>query len=181
MALLTGRRESTKRQLLRRETLLDTGTFLIVVETILRVGLGLRILNSGLSNIRRWPNPVKNASFVFPFGATFFGTAAVFLMVAGGLGLALGLATPVAAMLIALFLTPTLLIQRYWLKTLPGMIEEVGGALARDPERSTFRTIARQAFHSHESGWQDNLLLLILALFFALRGSVAFGLDNLLR
>ncbi|HEX9445685.1 MAG TPA: DoxX family membrane protein [Candidatus Binatia bacterium] len=160
---------------------MDTGTSLIAVETILRVGLGLRILASGVSNVRRWPNPVKNAAFVFPFGATFFGAAAVFLMVAGGLGLALGLATPVAASMIALFLVPTLLIQRHWLKTLPGMIGQVDRAIERDPERRTFQNIARQAFHSHESGWQDNLLLLILALFFALRGSAAFGLDNLLR
>lgn len=160
---------------------MDTGTSWIVVETILRIGLGLRILGSGVSNIRRWPNPVKNAAIVFPFGATFFGAAAVFLMVAGGLGLALGLATPVAASMVALFLVPTLPIQRYWLKKLPGMIEEVDHAIARDPERGMFRSIARQAFHSHESGLQDNLLLLVLAIYFALRGTAAFGLDNLLR
>ena len=30
-------------------------------------------------------------------------------------------------------------------------------------------------------GWQNNLVLLLVALFFSLRGSVAFGLDNLFK
>lgn len=154
---------------------------LILVETLLRIGLGLRFLNSGLSNIRRWPNPVKNTAIIFPFGATVFGAIAVFLMVAGGLGVALGFMTRIAALMIGLFLIPTFKIQRHWLKNLPAMIDEVDRAIAQGPVKSKFQLLAKQAFHSHQTGWQTNLLLLAVALFFALRGSVAFGLDNLFR
>jgi uncharacterized membrane protein YphA (DoxX/SURF4 family) len=154
---------------------------LIVVESILRIGLGLRLLNSGVSNLIRWPHPVKNTAIVFPFGATVFGAIAVFLMVAGGLGVALGFMTRIAALMIAFFLIPTLKIQRHWLKNLPAMIDEVDRAIAQESAKSKFRLLARQAFHSHQTGWQTNLLLLVVALFFALRGSVAFGLDNLFK
>jgi uncharacterized membrane protein YphA (DoxX/SURF4 family) len=150
----------------------------ILVEALLRIGLGLRFLNSGLSNLIRWPNPVKNTVIIFPFGATVFGAIAVFLMVAGGLGLVLGFGTRIAALMIALFLIPTFKIQRHWLTNLPGLIGEVDRAIAEESLKSKFRLLARQAFHSHQTGWQANLLMLFLALFFALRGSVAFGLDN---
>ncbi len=160
---------------------MDQAAALIVVEVILRIGLGLRFLNSGLSNIRRWPNPVKNTAIIFPFGATFFGAIAVFLMVGGGIGLLLGFMTRVAALMLALFLIPTLKIQRHWLKNLPAMIDEVDRAIAQGPAKSKFQLLAKQAFHSHQTGWQTNLLLLAVALFFALRGSVAFGLDNLFK
>jgi len=159
---------------------LDQATSLTLVETVLRVALGLRILHSGLSNVRRWPNAVRNAEIVFPFGATVFGFIAVFFMVAGVVVLALGLGTRLAALMIALFLIPTLKIQRHWLRALPSMIEDVGRALGQESQKTKFQLLARHAFHSHETAWQTNLLMLIVALFFLLRGSPAFGIDNLL-
>jgi uncharacterized membrane protein YphA (DoxX/SURF4 family) len=156
----------------------DQQTLLTTIETLLRIGFGLRFLYSGVSNIRRWPNPVRNAAIIFPFGAKFFGAVAVFLMVGGAAGLILGLATRIAALMIALFLLPTLKIQAYWLKTLPGMIEDVGGAVG-EAERPKFQRIARAAYHSQETAWQANVLFILLALYFAVHGSVAFGLDNL--
>jgi uncharacterized membrane protein YphA (DoxX/SURF4 family) len=162
------------------ENILDQATALTLVETVLRIALGLRILHSGISNVRRWPNPVRNAAIVFPFCATAFGFVAVFFMVAGGLGLALGFGTQLAALMIALFLIPTLKIQRHWLRKLPSIIEELDLAVGQEGQKSNFRLLAKQAFHSHETGWQNNLLLLLLALFFVLRGSPAFGIDNLL-
>jgi uncharacterized membrane protein YphA (DoxX/SURF4 family) len=158
---------------------LDQATSLTLVETALRVALGLRILHSGLNNVRRWPNAARNAEIVFPFGAPVFGFIAVFFMVAGGLGLALGLGTRLAALMIALFLIPTLKIQRHWLRALPPIMEDVIRA-GQEASKSKLQLLAKQAFHSHETGWQNNLLLLILALFFVLRGSPAFGIDNLL-
>jgi uncharacterized membrane protein YphA (DoxX/SURF4 family) len=158
---------------------LDQATSLTLVETALRVALGLRILHSGLNNVRRWPNAARNAEIVFPFGAPVFGFIAVFFMVAGGLGLALGLGTRLAALMIALFLIPTLKIQRHWLRALPPIMEDVIRA-GQKASKSKLQLLAKQAFHSHETGWQNNLLLLILALFFVLRGSPAFGIDNLL-
>ena len=157
---------------------LDQTTALIFIETVLRVGLGLRFLYSGVSNVRRWPNPVRNAEIAFPCGAKLFGAIAVFLLVGGGAGLTLGLATRAAAAMIALFLLPTIKIQYYWLQTLPGMAAEVRAAVG-EAARPKFQSIARQAYHSHETAWQTNLLLMVLALYFVLRGSVAFGLDNL--
>ncbi len=158
---------------------MDQATSLTLVETALRVALGLRILHSGLNNVRRWPNAARNAEIVFPFGAPVFGFIAVFFMVAGGLGLALGLGTRLAALMIALFLIPTLKIQRHWLRALPPIMEDVIRA-GQEASKSKLQLLAKQAFHSHETGWQNNLLLLILALFFVLRGSPAFGIDNLL-
>ena len=127
--------------------------------------------------MRRWPNPVRNAAIVFPFGTKFFGAIAVFLLIGGGVGLILGLATRVAAAMIALFLLPTLKIQQYWLKVLPSMIEEIRSGVA-ETARPKFQLVARQAYHSHEAGWQTNLLLLVLALYFVIRGSVGPALDN---
>lgn len=151
---------------------------LTIIETTLRIALGLRFLYSGVSNVRRWPNPVRNAAIVFPFGTRFFGAIAVFLMVGGGIGLILGLATRVAALMIALFLVPTLKIQQHWLRTLPSIFEEVRGGLT-EAVRPKFQLIARQAYHSHETTWQANVLFMLLALYFALRGPGALALDNL--
>ena len=160
---------------------MDQGFSLALIEAALRIGLGLRFLYSGVSNIRRWPNPVRNAELVFPFGATFFGIVAVFLMIAGGTALTLGFHTRLAALMIALFLIPTLKIQRHWLSTLPVMIKELDDALPQERFRNKFRLLARHALHSHETGWKDNLLFLLLAAWFALRGSIVFGLDNWLE
>lgn len=151
---------------------------LIIIETLLRIGLGLRFLYSGVSNVRRWPNPVRNAEIVFSAGTKFFGAIAVLLMVGGGLGLALGAGTRAAAAMIALFLLPTLQIQSYWLRRLPGMIEEVRGATA-EAARPKLQLISRHAYHGHETAWQANVLFLLMALYFVVRGSVAFGVDNL--
>ena len=158
--------------------ILEQNTALITIETLLRIGLGLRFLYSGISNVRRWPNPVRNAAIVFPAGTRFFGGVAVVLMVGGGLGLALGAATRAAAAMIALFLLPAIQIQFYWLRRLPGITEEVRGATA-EAARPNFQLIARQAYHSHETAWQANVLFMLMALYFVARGSAAFGLDNL--
>ena len=153
---------------------------LIIIETLLRIGLGLRFLYSGISNVRRWPNPVRNAEIVFPLGTKFFGAVAVFLMVGGGIGLALGAATRAAAAMIALFLLPTMQIQFHWLRRLPGMIEEVRGATA-EAARPKLQLIARHAYHGHETAWQANVLFMLMALYFVVRGSVTFGIDNLFQ
>src|SRR4029434_5874584 len=59
-------------QALLEEKSLDHSTLIIVSEAILRVILGWRMLISGLSNVRRWPNPVNTATILFSKGATFF-------------------------------------------------------------------------------------------------------------
>jgi len=160
---------------------MDEAQIAVMMDALLRISLGARFLYSGLSNIRRWPNAVHNARLVSPFGATFLGFIAVLFMVAGGLGLALGFQTRIAALMIALFLVPTVKIQWYWLRALPGTIEEINRALPQGESRSRFQLVARHAFHSHETGWQNNLLFLMVALFYCARGSAAFGLDNWLR
>ena len=160
---------------------MDDAFLMVAVETILRITLGLRFLYSGLSNVRRWPNAVQNAKLVFPVGETFFGFIAVFLMVAGGIGLTLGLQTRIAAAMIALFLIPTLKIQWYWLRNLPAIIDEVNNALPQGELRGKFRMLATHAYHSHETGWQNNLLFLVVALLYTVRGSTALGLDVWLR
>ena len=85
---------------------MENGTLIILAEAILRAILGWRMLISGLSNVRRWPNPVNTASILFPKGATFFGFVATFLMVVGGFGLAVGFQTPLCAVMIIVFLIP---------------------------------------------------------------------------
>ncbi|HEY1266627.1 MAG TPA: DoxX family protein [Candidatus Binatia bacterium] len=157
---------------------MDQQTLLTIAETALRIGFGLRFLTSGISNIRRWPNPVRNAELVFPFGTKFFGVVAVFLMVGGAAGLILGLATRIAALMIALFLLPTIKIQLHWLKALPPIIEEVSGAVT-EAARPKLQLLARHAYHSHETTLQENILFVLLALYFAARGAGAFALDNL--
>ena len=160
---------------------MEPSVLLSAVETLLRIILGLRFLSSGLSNIRRWPSAVDNARLVVPFGETFFGLVAVFLMVAGGIGLALGFHTQLAALMIVLFLIPTFPIHRHWLRTTPAMIEKIRGGLSDEETLNQFRLMARHAFHSHETGWQNNIVFLVVALFYAVRGSSALGLDNWIR
>lgn len=151
---------------------------LLIVEAILRVILGLRFLSSGISNVRRWPHATQTASIVFPQGAYFFGFMATALMVLGGAGLTLGFQTPVAAAMLVIFLLPTFRLHQYWLHKLPGMGIIVREGLHHAQAANHFRIFERQAIHSHETDWQNNIVLLAAALFFALRGSVAFGLDN---
>jgi uncharacterized membrane protein YphA (DoxX/SURF4 family) len=158
---------------------LDTPAWLTIAELLLRTILGWRFLISGLSNIRRWPNPVHTASILFPKGAKFFGFGATFLMVVGGLGVAVGWQTPLCAAMLILFLIPTFALHSHWLKVLPTMGPLVKKAIACEPAQNHFRIFERQSFHAHEVGIHDNLVLLAAAFYFTVRGSGAFGLDNL--
>jgi len=155
-----------------------------LVESLLRVGLGLRFLSSGLSNLRRWPNPVKNSEIVFPGYppglVTFFAAVAVALMVFGGAGLVLGFLTQAAALCVIVFLIPTFKIHRHWIQKHPAMVAEVKSSLQDDGAKPAFQTLSWQAMHSHETGWMNNIILLLAALFFLVRGASAMGLDVLL-
>jgi uncharacterized membrane protein YphA (DoxX/SURF4 family) len=155
-------------------------TLMLVAEAVLRVILGWRFLISGLSNVGRWPNPVQTASILFPRGATFFGLAATLLMVVGGLGLAAGFQTPLCSAMVIIFLIPTFVLHSYWLKVLPTMAPVVEAALKDEKARNYFRSFDRQSYHAHEVGIRDNLVFLAAAVYFAVRGSTAFGLDNLM-
>lgn len=157
---------------------MDQTTLVPAVEALLRVILGWRMLVSGLSNVRRWPNPVNTASILFPRGATFFGFVATFLMVVGGFGLAVGLQTPISALMIIIFLIPTFALHVHWLKVLPAMKPVVTGALSDEKAQNYFRSFDRQAYHAHEVGLRDNLVFVAAALYFLVRGSAAFGVDN---
>lgn len=159
---------------------MEQTTLTLVAEAILRVILGWRFLISGLSNVGRWPNPVQTASILFPKGAIFFGFAATVLMVMGGLGVAAGFQTPVCSAMLIVFLIPTFSLHAYWLKVLPTMVPVVKSALTDEKAQSYFRSFDRQSYHAHEVGIRDNLVLLAAAIYFAVRGSGAFGLDNLM-
>jgi uncharacterized membrane protein YphA (DoxX/SURF4 family) len=157
---------------------LDYSTTVALVEAALRVILGWRMLISGLSNVRRWPNPVSTASILFPKGAKFFGFVATFLMVVGGFGLAAGIQTPLCALMIIIFLIPTFALHAHWLKVLPTMAPVVKGALKDERAQTYFRSFDRQSFHAHEVGLRDNLVFVAAAAYFAVRGSAGFGVDN---
>jgi hypothetical protein len=157
---------------------MDQG-YAAVVETILRIALGLRFFSSGLSNVARWPHATETAEVVFPRGSYFFGLVAVALMVLGGAGLALGFQTRIAALMVVIFLIPTFRVQRVWIRTLPERAERVKNALGDERLKDDLRFLSRHAIHGHESAWKDNAILLLAALLFYARGSVAFGLDNL--
>ena len=159
---------------------MEDSTAVLIAEAILRVILGWRFLISGLSNVRRWPNPVKTASILFPKGAAFFGFVATVLMVVGGLGVAAGFQTQIAAVMLIVFLIPTFSLHLYWLKVLPTMVPVVKRGLSDEQAQSYFRTFDRQSFHAHEVGLRDNLVFLAAAVFFTVRGSSAYGLDNLM-
>ncbi len=155
-------------------------TLMLIAEAVLRVILGWRFLISGLSNVGRWPNPVQTASILFPRGATFFGLVATLLMVVGGLGVAAGLQTPLCSAMVIIFLIPTFVLHSYWLKVLPTMAPVVKAALNDEKAQNYFRSFDRQSYHAHEVGIRDNLVFLAAAVYFAVRGSTAFGLDNLM-
>jgi uncharacterized membrane protein YphA (DoxX/SURF4 family) len=157
---------------------LDYSTTVALVEAALRIILGWRMLISGLSNVRRWPNPVNTASILFPKGAKFFGFVATFLMVVGGFGLAAGIQTPLCALMIIIFLIPTFALHAHWLKVLPTMAPVVKGALKDERAQTYFRSFDRQSFHAHEVGLRDNLVFVAAAAYFAVRGSAGFGVDN---
>jgi uncharacterized membrane protein YphA (DoxX/SURF4 family) len=159
---------------------LEHTTLMLIAEAVLRVILGWRFLISGLSNVGRWPNPVQTASILFPKGATFFGLVATLLMVVGGLGVAAGFQTPLCSAMVVIFLIPTFVLHSYWLKVLPTMTPVVKAALNDEKAQNYFRSFDRQSYHAHEVGIRDNLVFLAAAVYFAVRGSTAFGLDNLM-
>jgi uncharacterized membrane protein YphA (DoxX/SURF4 family) len=157
---------------------LEHQTWVVTAEAILRVILGWRMLISGLSNVRRWPNPVNTASILFPKGATFFGALATFLMVVGGFGLAAGLQTPICAVMIVIFLIPTFGLHSYWLKVLPTMVPVVKAAINDEKAQNYFKSFDRQSYHAHEVGIRDNLVFVAAAGYFVVKGSSGLGLDN---
>jgi len=159
---------------------LEHTTLMLIAEAVLRVILGWRFLISGLSNVGRWPNPVQTASILFPRGATFFGLVATLLMVVGGLGVAAGFQTPLCSAMVIIFLIPTFVLHSYWLKVLLTMAPVVKAALNDEKAQNYFRSFDRQSYHAHEVGIRDNLVFLAAAVYFAVRGSTAFGLDNLM-
>jgi len=159
---------------------MDQGIFLTIIESVLRIILGLRFLSSGISNIRRWPHATHTAKLVFPQGAYFFGFVATALMVLGGSGLALGFQTPIAALMLIVFLLPTFKLHLHWLQILPEALNAVGDSLAHQGAKGQLQLLGRHAIHAHETGWQTNIVLLVMSLFFCARGSTAFGLDNLM-
>jgi uncharacterized membrane protein YphA (DoxX/SURF4 family) len=116
--------------------------------------------------------------YFVPKGATFFGFVATILMVLGGFGLAAGIQTPICAVMIMIFLIPTFALHWHWLKILPTMSPAVKAAITDDKAQNYFRSFDRQAFHAHEVGIRDNLVFLMAALYFAVCGSAAFGVDN---
>jgi uncharacterized membrane protein YphA (DoxX/SURF4 family) len=150
----------------------------LLAEALLRAILGWRMLISGLSNVRRWPNPVNTASILFPKGAAFFGAVATFLMVFGGFGLAAGIQTPLCALGVIVFLIPTFGLHWHWLKVLPTMVPVVKEAIKGDKAQGYFRSFDRQSYHAHEVGLRDNLVFLVAALYFMVKGSAAYGVDN---
>lgn len=152
----------------------------LITESILRVILGWRFLISGLSNVRRWPNPVQTASLLFSRGASFFGFVATVFMVLGGFGVAAGFQTPICSLMLIIFLMPTFALHYYWLKILPTMAPVVKNAINDEKAQNHFQSFSRQSYHAHEVGIRDNLVLLAAAVYFLVRGSGAFGLDNLM-
>lgn len=157
---------------------MEQQSWILISEAILRVILGWRMLISGLSNVRRWPNPVNTASILFPKGATFFGAVATFLMVVGGFGLAAGFQTPICAVMIILFLIPTFGLHSYWLKVLPTWVPVVKAAIKDEKAQNYFKSFDRQSYHAHEVGIRDNLVFVATALYFAVAGSRGLGVDN---
>ncbi|HEY7220396.1 MAG TPA: DoxX family protein [Candidatus Binatia bacterium] len=157
---------------------MEQSTLVVFSEALLRLILGWRMLVSGLSNVRRWPNPVTTASILFPRGATFFGLVATFLMVVGGFGVAAGIQTPICAVMIVIFLVPTFGLHWHWLKVLPTMVPVVKAAINDGKAQNYFRFFDRQSYHAHEVGLRDNLVFVAAAIYFAVRGSAGFGVDN---
>ena len=159
---------------------MDHSSLVLMAEAVLRIIFGWRFLISGRSNGRRWPNPVQTASILFPKGAPFFGFVATVFMVVGGLGVASGFQTQICSVMLIIFLIPTFNLHFYWLKVLPTMVPVVKSAIGDEKAQDYFRSFDRQSFHAHEVGVRDNLVFLAAALYFTVRGSGAYGLDNLI-
>lgn len=159
---------------------MEPTSLVAMTEAVLRIILGWRFLISGLSNIRRWPNPVRTASILFPTGAPVLGFIATVLMVVGGFAVAVGFQTQIGSLMLIIFLIPTFSLHFYWLKVLPTMAPVVKSAIGVGKAQSYFQTFDRQSFHAHEVGLRDNLVFLAAAAYFAARGAGGYGLDNLL-
>ena len=153
----------------------------LIVEALLRIAFGLRFLYSGVDNVRRWPSAVNTAGIVFSSATKLLGFIAVALLLVGAVGLALGFQTRVAALMIAIFLIPTFRVQFHFLKTYPQLLDRLLAGIPENGPRAEAQRLGRHAVHTSEVGWQSNVVYLLLALYFALRGSVFLGLDNLLR
>jgi uncharacterized membrane protein YphA (DoxX/SURF4 family) len=80
--------------------------------------------------------------------------------------------------LIIIFLLPTFALHRHWLKVLPTMAQVVKSTIADEKAQNYFRSFDRQAYHAHEVGLRDNLVFVAAAVYFAVRGSSGFGIDN---
>jgi uncharacterized membrane protein YphA (DoxX/SURF4 family) len=143
--------------------------------------LGYRFLSSGLSNWRRWPHATETAAIISEKWATPFGAVATALMVIGGAGLLLGVATPLSGVFLAIFLVPTFVVHRRQHELLAQRARQVEGAISDDEARQGFRMFERHAIHSHETGVLENLVYLAAAVFFATRGSSWLSIDALIR
>ncbi len=159
---------------------MDTTNLVLLTEAVLRIVLGLRFLSSGVDNVRRWPNPVRTASIIFPSGAPFFGFMAATLMVLGGAGMTLGLQTPLSALFLIVFLIPTFRIHMHWLRILPHQADHLATAITDEKAREELALLRRHAIHGHETGWRENVVLLAGCCYFLARGCAAFGLDPLI-
>ena len=146
---------------------MEPASLVLMAETVLRIILGWRFLISGLSNIRRWPNPVRTASILFPKGAPVFGFIATVFMVVGGLGVAIGFQTQICSLMLIIFLIPTFNLHFYWLKILPTMVPVVKSAIGDEKAQDYFRSFDRQSFHAHKVG--------CATIFFFSRGSLLRG------
>jgi uncharacterized membrane protein YphA (DoxX/SURF4 family) len=147
-------------------------------EAILRILLGWRFLSSGVSNLRRWPHATETAAIISPEAAYPLGAVATALMVAGGAGLVLGVATRVAALLLVVFLLPTFLVHRHWLRVLPDEAAAVADAISEEDLSRKFRLLSRHAVHAHETGMLENLVYLAACLHFAIHGATGYSLDT---
>jgi hypothetical protein len=80
--------------------------------------------------------------------------------------------------MIIIFLIPTFFLHFYWLKVLPAMAPAVQSGLKEEQAKDYFQSFNRQAYHAHEVGIRDNLVFVAAAVYFAVRGSAAYGMDN---
>jgi uncharacterized membrane protein YphA (DoxX/SURF4 family) len=99
-------------------------------------------------------------------------------MVVGGAGVSVGFQTRTCAIMLVIFLLPTFALHLHWLKVLPTLAPTVTDGINNGKAREIFRAFERQAYHAHEVGIRDNLVLLAAAVYFALRGGGAFAVDN---
>ncbi len=94
--------------------------------------------------------------------------------------MAVGFQTQIGSLMLIIFLIPTFAVHFYWLKVLPTMAPVVKSAIGDEKAQDYFRSFDRQSFHAHEVGVRDNLVFLAAALYFMVRGSGTYALDNLM-